>query len=1145
MGGLFGKKAQSTTPTRLNGITVNQSIYGNTVPLLYGTSRLPIMLIDYVDFLAKAQSQSSGGKGGGGGSTSSYTYSASIVGLLCEGPINGVPAVFSDSTQTTLAKLNLTLFKGTANQAPWSYMTSKHPDHALPYDHMAHVDGANFDLGGQAGLPNLSFEVQGLALYNGGPDAEPATIIKDYCTDPNHGVNFPYLADLTGTNSYQAYCIAMGFLISPQETTQRQAQDFLREILQLTNSNAVFTAGLGLRIVPYGDQAIGVSWTPDLTPQYRFGDADYLYEDGQQPVIETPIPSNQTFNIFTVEYLNRANQYNIDTETFRDEQDIAINGERPAPTVTLHSITRASVALTVATLLCLRNLYVRSTYTFKVRFDFSRLEPMDYVAIDDSSSGIVDKLVRITKVEDAVDDDLGEVLTLTAEEVLVGPASAPIYDTELAQGFAANYGADPGNVATPYIFTAPPALTTSGYEEWIAVCGQTGLWGWADVYASLDNVTYDHVGIKGNPSRYGTLVNPLPSGADPDATNQLTVAFSGSIPVELDSATRAAADGLRNLCIVDGEVISYQNVTPMGNNTFRLSYLRRGNYGSSIAAHAAGSFFAVLDNAIFRMPFDPGLSGQPVWFKFVGVNYYGGGAQDISGVPAYLAFFQGQNHGQLLAPGATPLIARGDCVNVGSQIFKKTTAVEGWDSDCISVDAFSGGCTVRCRPVQTNRGLMVGLNSDPQTDQSYVSIDHAWYISADGTAYIYESGVLIQPTRAYTTNDIFEIRYDGKFATYFINGVQWRTVADPGKAFFFDSSFSTPGAAIDNVYFGALNPANSSPFIARGQCKVSDESFTKVGGATAWDSDIYSLEGYPAAHISFKANQTNADFIIGFSISPGLDQSFASVNAGFDCVAGGTIRAVLGAGANIVTGATYTTSDLLALTYDGITVTWLKNGVSIYSSTLAASVGSALAPPNTPVFLDSSFFTPGAGANTVQFGPTTQFQLADTAQLGNNASGTVVSLTTNGVGSGSILKSSGTSFVDLPVGSTVTAEGYPFGVDIQVDLQFRAFSGNTTMGLSAYTLQIYRTVGGGGATAVGAPFDLHAVLVTEPIIIVGGTNAWSGHQLATLSAVDVPPNGLVQYEIRLSWTTDAGSAGTVSGDYFAAAGATKIREYKR
>jgi hypothetical protein len=80
----------------------------------------------------------------------------------------------------------------------------------------------------------------------------------------------------------------------------------------------------------------------------------------------------------------------------------------------------------------------------------------------------------------------------------------------------------------------------------------------------------------------------MPTGNDPDSSQSVNIAFSGSIPIELDSATRAAADGLRSLCIVDGEIISYQNVTPMGNNTFRLSYLRRGNYGSSIASHPAG-----------------------------------------------------------------------------------------------------------------------------------------------------------------------------------------------------------------------------------------------------------------------------------------------------------------------------------------------------------------------------------------------------------------------------------------------------------------------------------------------------------------------------------------------------------------------------
>lgn len=1130
MGGLFGKKAQSQTPTRLNGIAINQSLYGNAIPLLYGTSRLPMMLIDYVDFKATPQSQSAGGKGGGGGSTTSYTYSASVVGLLCEGPINDVAGVFSDSTQTTLAALNLTLFKGGANQAPWSYMTSKHPDHALPYDHMAHVDGANFDLGGQAGLPNLSFEVKGLALYNG-VDAEPSQIIVDYCTDPNHGCGFPYLASLTGSNSYQDYCIAMDFLISPQETTQRQAQDFLKEVLMLTNSNCVFTAGVGLRIVPYGDQAVsgnGKTYTPNLTPQYRFGDADYIYEEGQQPVVEKPIPSNQTFNIWTVEYLNRANQYNIDTETFRDDQDIAINGERPADTVTLHEITRASVALTVATLLCLRSVYVRSTYTFKVRADFSRLEPMDYVAIDDSTSGIVDKLVRITETEDAIDSELGEVFTITAEEVLVGPASAPVYDTELAQGYAANYGADPGNVAAPYIFTAPPALTTGGYEEWIAVCGQTGLWGWADVYASLDNVTYDHVGVKSNPSRYGSLVNALPIASDPDTVNQLTIVFSGSVPIELDSATRASADGLRNLCLVDGEVISYQNVVPMGNNTFRLSYLRRGNYGSTIAAHAVGSSFAILDSSIFRMPFDPGLSGQPVWFKFVSANYYGGGVQDISKVTAYQAFFQGQNNGQLLAPGATPLIARGSCVNVGSQIFKKSTGLLAFDSDCYSLDAFSGGCLLRFRPMQANGQVdyFVGLNSDPLTDEIYTSLDFAWHIG--NGAEVWQGGNLVLPTGPFDTNTIFEIRYDSKYVTFYRSGVQWWQTAAPNKVFFLDSSFATPGASIDNVYFGALNPANSSPFIARGQCKVSDENIQKSGGNNGWDSDAYSLEGYPVCHVSFKANDNiNGVFAAGLGARPAQDVTQNSIDFAWFCAGaspsagrlqileGGAVALDLGVGQ-------YDSTTVLAITYDGTTVSYLLNGV----------VKRTVTVPGLLLFFDSSLWTgSGGGLNSLQFGPTTNLKLTDTTQIGQNAASSVASAqsaTTVGV---SMNSSAGfTRSVDI-ISATVTTTGNPVAIDTASNVVATAAHQCV---INPFNISVYRD-GTQIASSIWDPTNAGANPVTENYSVNG--------QLITLSVTDTPTAGTHTYTMHVNATT--GGIGVVVGIINCTNNFIKVREYKR
>jgi len=80
MGGIFSsKQPQSKAPTRLNSIQINQSSYGNCIPLLYGTDRLPMILIDYVDFTATPVSQQQGGKGGGSKTSSSYDYSASVM----------------------------------------------------------------------------------------------------------------------------------------------------------------------------------------------------------------------------------------------------------------------------------------------------------------------------------------------------------------------------------------------------------------------------------------------------------------------------------------------------------------------------------------------------------------------------------------------------------------------------------------------------------------------------------------------------------------------------------------------------------------------------------------------------------------------------------------------------------------------------------------------------------------------------------------------------------------------------------------------------------------------------------------------------------------------------------------------------------
>lgn len=72
----------------LNHIKVTQSLQGVALPLVFGTARVSPKLIYDADLTATKQ-QTAGGKSKGGKS-GMYTYFATFIGALCQGPILGV-----------------------------------------------------------------------------------------------------------------------------------------------------------------------------------------------------------------------------------------------------------------------------------------------------------------------------------------------------------------------------------------------------------------------------------------------------------------------------------------------------------------------------------------------------------------------------------------------------------------------------------------------------------------------------------------------------------------------------------------------------------------------------------------------------------------------------------------------------------------------------------------------------------------------------------------------------------------------------------------------------------------------------------------------------------------------------------------------
>src|SRR6202008_1958189 len=228
MGGILGGASNAKQQKAVGSLQFQTSQRGGVIPLVYGTTRVSPNLIEYDDFKATPSSQQSGvGKGGGGGKGGGqqYKYSASVILGVCQGPISGIGTVWWDKNIGMLSSLPAAVYLGSDGQAADPYWETRHADKALGYSGSATVVANNFAMGNTATLPNFSFEVRGLLSLSGlnSLDANPASIIADFLTNPRSGAGFP-AANLGDLTLYSTYCQALGLMLSPMLDTQQEAQ---------------------------------------------------------------------------------------------------------------------------------------------------------------------------------------------------------------------------------------------------------------------------------------------------------------------------------------------------------------------------------------------------------------------------------------------------------------------------------------------------------------------------------------------------------------------------------------------------------------------------------------------------------------------------------------------------------------------------------------------------------------------------------------------------------------------------------------------------------------------------------------------------------------------------------------------------------
>jgi len=635
-----GSSTVRVSSTKIEAFKIQSSTYGAVMPLVYGTTKVSINLMWYGDFksIAHTTTESSGGKGGGGveTQTTSYTYEAAGIFGVCEGPASGVQYVYVGKVKKAWADAGLVFFAGNTPQSIWSHLTTNHPSEAVPYSGMCYLASPNYKLNDNAQLDNHTIILSGQLSSSMLDEASVPQVTADVLSNKRYGAMFPseYLGS---TTQWATYCTALGLKFSPAITSQISASSFLKTVMQLTNSEIIWSEGL-LKFVPYGDTSVtgnSTTYTPNNTPQYSLSDDDFLPINGET-VVTTRKAQSDTYNHFRVEFLSKDKEYNIEVAEAKDQANIDLFGLRSADVLQAHWVTDPAVARLIAQHMLQRSLYVRNEYRFMLPINYSHLEPIvDFLVISDVARGLVNVPVRLTRYEESETGDI----TFYAEDAPPGISTAVRYPSSTGSGFAHDYNVDPGSVSPPLIFEPPVELAvgSTGLEAWVAVTGTSPFWGGCIVWASHDGASYRQVGRIDGGARYGSLTAAL------GTTGNAAVALQGN-GGQLLSGSTLDAQRLSTLCMVrqNGsggvpEYFAYETATLTGTNAYTLSGLVRKAYDSvGVTTQPIGAKFVRLDQAIFKgEQLDPSMIGKQLKFKFTSFNVYGGAMQDLAEVAEY------------------------------------------------------------------------------------------------------------------------------------------------------------------------------------------------------------------------------------------------------------------------------------------------------------------------------------------------------------------------------------------------------------------------------------------------------------------------------------------------------------------------------
>jgi hypothetical protein len=180
------------------------------------------------------------------------------------------------------------------------------------------------------------------------------------------------------------------------------------------------------------------------------------------------------------------------------------------------------------------------------------------------------------------------------------------------------------------------------------------------------------------------------------------------------------------------------------------------------------------------------------------------------------------------------------------------TAAAGWGSaGAYSTESYVGDVDLVARVTGTLGAYLLGLNSDPTTDNSYASIDYAIYVIPGSPTVVqaWQSGGGYGGTANVVDGDTIAIRRVGTTIQYLLNRTVFTTFTGVSATtpLFLDAAFNNSGGIIDNIGFGPRAFYQSKSAV-KGLLQFDRVAFAQLAALVVTNGDsIYVTDGTPGS----------------------------------------------------------------------------------------------------------------------------------------------------------------------------------------------------------------------------------------------------------------------------------------------------------